>query len=151
MLVSVLFGVHAAHRGAEALGHDVTDDRDAVVHVVDEEPTWLDVLRPVLEELDGHLGYEAEGALVADDDVADVGARRSTGDVLDPADRAVGEDRLEADDHVLDAAIKRRQLPGRTGGGQTAHLGKGFDWGECPVVRPWARTASSSTSRHTPH
>ena len=27
----------------------------------------------------------------------------------------------------------------------------GLDWGECPVVRPWARRMSSSSCRPTPH
>ena len=27
----------------------------------------------------------------------------------------------------------------------------GLDWGECPVVRPWARRVSSSSCRPTPH
>ena len=27
----------------------------------------------------------------------------------------------------------------------------GFDWGECPVVRPSSRTRSSSTWSGTPH
>ena len=123
MLVGVLLGVDATHRGTKAVGHDLTDGRDAGVHVVDEEPPVLVVLRPVAVQLDRDLGDEAQRTLVADDDVPDIGPDGPAGHVLDPTDRAVGEHRLEPDDHVLDAAVERRQLPGRTRGGEAAHLG----------------------------
>lgn len=60
------------------------------------------------------------------------GPAARTWDVLYPADRPVGEHRLEPDDHVLDPAIKRRELPGRAGRGETPHLGERLGLGGVP-------------------
>lgn len=82
----------------------------------------LVVLRLVLEDLHRDLGDVAQGALVADDDVPDVRAGRAARDVLDTADGAVGEDRLQAHDHVLDRPVQGGELADRARRDEPAHL-----------------------------
>ena len=124
VLPGVLGRVDPAHRGPVPRGDQLADGVDAVGELVDQEAEVPVVLRLVAEELDRHLGDEAQGALAADHDVADVRARGPAGHVLDPGDLPAGEDGLQAHDHVLDSAVEGGELADRPGGDQAAQLGE---------------------------
>ena len=115
--------VDPRHRRLVAAHHDVAQDLEADLDVFERPAEERVVLGEVREELHGHFGDEAQGALVADDDVADVRAGRASRDVLDARHLAAGEDGLEADDHVLDAAVQRRELADAARRDEAAHVG----------------------------
>ena len=54
----------------------------------------------------------------------DVRARGPARHVLDAGDRPAGEDGLQADDQILDAAVQGGELADRPGRDQPAHLGE---------------------------
>ena len=114
--------VEADHRRPVAADHDLPQVRKPSPCFVGvaQEPV---VLREVWEELDRDFSDEAERALVADHDVADVGSGRPPGHVLD-AGAAVGKHRLQAHDHVLDAAVEGRELADAARRHPTAHVGE---------------------------
>ena len=114
--------VEPRHRRVVAAHHHLAQRLEAGLHVLQRPAEECVVLGQVGEELHRHLGDEAERALVADHDVADVGAGGAARDVLDPRHLATREDDLEPDDHVLDAAVERRELADAAGGDETAHV-----------------------------
>ena len=120
VLGTVLGVIQTGDRGLVPGSHDVAQDLEPRLHLVETPPQEVVVVRVKGEELDRHLGDVGEGALVADQDVADVGAAGSTGHVLDAHDLARRQDRLETHHHVLDAAVERRELADRTSGDETA-------------------------------
>ena len=124
VLPRVLRRVDPAHRGPVSRGDQLAERVDAVGEVVDQEAEVAVVLRLVAEELDRHFGDEAQGAFAADDDVPDVRPGGPAGHVLDPGDLPAGEHGFQAHDHVLDAAVQRRELAGRPGRDQAAQLGQ---------------------------
>ena len=115
--------VDPRHRRLVAVDHDLAQHREAGRHVLERPAEERVVLGEVREQLDGHLADEAERALVADHDVTDVGAGGAARHVLDARDLAAGEHGLEADDHVLDAAVQRRELADAARGDEAAHVG----------------------------
>ena len=76
-----------------ALDHDLAQRLETWPHVLERAPDEGIVLRQVGEELHRHFGDVAEGALVADDHMPDVGADRTARHVLDARHRAVRETR----------------------------------------------------------
>ena len=122
VLPGVLGRVDPAHRGPVSRGDQLADGVDAVGELVDQEAEVPVVLRLVAEELDRHLGDEAQRALAADHDVADVRARGPAGHVLDPGDLPAGEDGLQAHHQVFDPAVQGGELADRPGGDQAAQL-----------------------------
>src|SRR5215475_8312924 len=74
--------VDPAHRGPESRRDQLADSGDSVREVADQEAEVPIVLRLVAEELDRHFSDEAQRALAADNDVADVRARGPSGHVL---------------------------------------------------------------------
>ena len=115
--------IQPSHRRLVARNHDLAQHLETLLHVLQRPAEEDVVLGHVGEQLDRHLGDETQRALVADDDVADVGAGGSAGDVLDSRYLSTRENDLTADDHVLDAAIQCRELADRAGGHQAAHAG----------------------------
>ena len=124
VLPGVLGRVDPAHRGAVSRGDQLADSRDAIREGVNQEAEVPVVLRLVAEELDRHLGDEAQRAFAADGDVTDVRACGPAGHVLDAGNCPVREDAFQADDHVLDAAVQGGELADRPGRDQSAHLGE---------------------------
>ncbi len=120
---AVLRVVEARDRRLVARHHHLAEHLEAGLHALQRPAEEDVVLGQVGEELHRHLGDEAEGALVADHDVADVGAGRPARHVLDPRHLAAGEHGLEPDDHVLDPAVERRELADAAGGDEAAHVG----------------------------
>jgi len=71
------------------------------------------------------LGDDAEGALAAHEELVEVGTGGRAGTVAAGADdRAVGQDDLQADDHVLDLAVAVGVLAGPAAGQPSAHGGE---------------------------
>src|SRR5262245_30234159 len=105
--------VDPAPRGPESRRDQLADSGDSVRDVADQEAEVPIVLRLVAEELDRHFSDEAQRALAADNDVADVRARGPSGHVLDAGDLPPGKDAFQADDHILDAAVQGGELADR--------------------------------------
>ena len=70
-------------------------------------------------------GDDAEGALAADEELVEVGAGGLAGVALGVDGGAVGQDHVQADDHVLDLAVAGRQLAGAAAGEPAADGGQG--------------------------
>ena len=119
--LAVLEVVQAGDRRLEAGDHHLAQHLEALLHVLQRPAEEDVVLGQVREQLHRHLGDVAEGALVADHDVADVGAGGAARHVLDARHLAAGEHDLAADDHVLDAAVERGELADAAGGDEAAH------------------------------
>jgi hypothetical protein len=119
--LAVLVVVEAGDRGLEPRHHHLAQRLEATLHGRQRPAEEHVVLGLVREQLDRDLGDVAERAFVADHDVADVGAGGAARDVLDPAHPAAGEHGLASDDHVLDAAVERRELADAAGRDEPAH------------------------------
>ena len=115
--------VEARDRRPVAGRHHLAQHLEARLHALQRPAGVRVVLGQEGEQLHGDLGDEAERALVPDHHVTDVGAGGTARDVLDPRHLASGKDRFEADDHVLDPAVERRELADAAGRHEAAHVG----------------------------
>ena len=95
---------------------------EALAHVLQRVADEGIVLGQPGKQLHRDLGDVAKGAFVADHDVTDIRADRAARHVLDPGHGAVREDGFQPDDHVLDAAVERRELADAARRDQAAHL-----------------------------
>ena len=119
--LSVLEVVEPGDRRLEPGHHHLAQRLEAALHRRQRPAEEHVVLGLVREQLHRDLGDVAERTLVADHDVADVGAGGAARDVLDAAHLPTGEDHLAADDHVLDAAVERGELADAAGRDEPSH------------------------------
>ena len=124
--------VQAHDGGAVAFDHDLADGVESVLHGADLVGAHPALVGLILEDFYRDLGDEAERALAAQKQVAEVRAGRAARNVFDADNLTVRHDSLEADEQVFDAAVERRPLTDGAGRNQAAHLREGEGLGAVP-------------------